>query len=129
MGRDPSNKPKTAPRKKRFNDVKFINWSLSPEEKAACKAWTMDIGDFDNALLKLVEDGYKVTTSWDGYREAFTASIVPTEDVPQNQGYILTGKGSTPLKAVKQALYIHYYVFDTDWSAYQKDGGKEEMDD
>jgi hypothetical protein len=129
MSRNPVDKRKAAPKAKRFNDVVFVNWSLSAEEKASCKAWLINLEDLDDALLKLVEGGYKTTLSWDTYRECFTASIVPTEDSDPNKGYILTGKGSTPLKAVKQACYIHWHVMDGNWSSYAKQAEREELDD
>jgi hypothetical protein len=129
MARDPKPQPKTAPKAARFNDVKFVNWSLSAEEKAACKAWLVTTEDYDNAISSVIEAAYKVTVSWDGYRSCYTASIVPTSDARGNQGYILTGKGSTSLKAVKQALYIHYHIMGEDWAAYSTATNAEELDD
>lgn len=129
MTREPKNKPETKPTVPRFNDVKFINWSLSADEKLAVKQWVLSIEEIDDAISKLVEAGYKVTSSWDTYRSCFTASIVPTQDAKINQGFILTGKGSTALKAIKQALYIHHYVMNEDWSSYSTAKGIEEIDD
>jgi len=129
MSREPKTRTNVAPKTPRFNDVKFVNWSLSAEEKASCKAWLAVEGDIDNAVLVLIEEGYKVTCSYDGYRSCFTASIVPSDDKSPNKGYILTGKGSTPLKAIKQALYIHYHIMDGEWSSYSVMGASEELDD
>lgn len=129
MARDPKPTPKPKPTQPRFNDVSFINWSLSPEEKAACKAWSLSLEDYDNAIGNLVEGSYKTTISYDGFRSCFTCSIVPTKDAKSNQGYILTGKGSTPLKALKQALYIHFHIMDTEWAAYSTAKAMEELDD
>lgn len=129
MTREPKNKPEAKPTQKRFNDVIFVNWSLSVEEKAECKNWLLGEGELDNACLLLIEAGYKTTISWDNYRECFTASIVPAKDAKINQGYILTGKGSTPLKAIKQAAYIHFHIMDGDWSSYSTAKSAEELDD
>lgn len=129
MSRDPKNKPAPKPTAQRFNDVQFVNWSLSENEKQACKAWELSTDDYANAIGSLVEGGYKVTLSYDNYRACFTASIVPTKDAKSNQGYILTGKGSNPLKAAKQALYIHFHIMGEEWAAYSTSKAVEEIDD
>lgn len=129
MSRNPSdggNKRKTT---NRFNDVKFINWSLSAEEKATVKAWQPTIEEMDDHELKTIQAGHKITTSYDNYGDCYSTSIVPTQDNKTNAGYILTGKGSTPFKSRKQALYIHLWIFSQDWSSYSTGGGKEELDD
>lgn len=124
------NPPKAAkPTTPRFNDVKFVNWSLDAEQKQQCKAWLLSEGDIANAMDNTIQAGYKITTSWDGFRSCYTCSLVPTESAKSNHGYILTGKGSTSLKAVKQALFIHYLVMDEDWAAYSTAGNAEELDD
>ena len=129
MARNPKDTKPAAPKAQRFNDVQFVNWSLSADEKSACKAWLNEQGDMDSAVSALIEAGYKITVSWDKYRLCYTASIVPTPDARSNQGYILTGKGSTALKAAKQALYIHYHVMDQDWASYSTATNAEELDD
>jgi len=125
----PKNKPTAKPTTPRFNDVKFVNWSLSAEQKAACKEWNLSLEDFDEAYLVIIQAGYKITASYDDFRLCYTASIVPTKDAKSNQGFILTGKGSTPLKAIKQALYIHYHVMGEEWAAYSTAAAVEELDD
>lgn len=129
MARDPKNKPAPKPTVKRFNDVQFVNWSLSAEEKQECKTWLTTSEDLDNAISSVIEAAYKVTVSWDKYRTCYTASIVPTPDAKSNQGYILTGKGSTALKAAKQALFIHYRIMGEEWAAYSTATNAEELDD
>lgn len=129
MSAQPKNKPASRPKAGRFNDVKWINWALTAEEKAIIKAWVLTIEEMDDLELKAIQAGHKITTSYDNYGDCFTASIVPTQDSKTNQGYILTGKGSTPFKARKQALYVHNYIFNGDWSSYSTGAGKEELDD
>lgn len=129
MSREPKNKPVTKPTQPRFNDVQFVNWSLSPEEKVLCKAWLLSLEDYENALLATIEAGYKITISFDSFRSCFTASIVPTKEAKSNQGYILTGKGSTPLKAGKQVMFIHYQIMAEEWASYSTMGKSEELDD
>jgi hypothetical protein len=129
MSREPKERGKAAPKVERFNNVKFVNWALDDAQKTACKAWELARDDFDDLLVKTIEAGYKVTLSYDGFRSAYTASLVAQQEAKTNYGFILAGKGSTPLKALKQALYIHYYVMAEDWSAYSTQGTFEEFDD
>lgn len=129
MARDPKPTPKAKPIQPRFNDVQFVNWSLSEQEKKSCKEWSLTTEDYDAAIGNLVEGGYKTTISYDSFRSCFTCSIVPTKDAKSNQGYILTGKGSTPLKALKQAAYIHFHIMGEEWAAYSTAKAVEELDD
>ncbi len=129
MGKNVNPPAKPKPTQTRFNDVKFVNWALTTEEKQDCKTFLTGEADYDDALHVIVQAGYKTTLSWDNFRQCFTASIVPTKDAKNNQGYILTGKGSTPLKAIRQALYIHYRIMDEDWASYSTSTNAEELDD
>lgn len=120
---------KSKKRTGRFNDVTWINWSLSKEQKAEVKDWSPDIEELDDMEAEIIQEGNKVTLSWDEYASCYTCSIVPTSDHKTNQGFILTGKGSLPFKAKKQAFYIHKQVFGGDWSTYSTGSRAEELDD
>lgn len=129
MSRNPKDTKPATPTAPRFNNAQFVNWALSDEEKAACKAWDLSTSDFDDALAKLIEGGYKITISYDAFRSCYTTSIVPSPTAKNNQGYILPGKGSTALKSLKQVLYIHFHIMGEDWAAYSTAGAVELMDD
>jgi len=129
LSRNPKDKPTAGSKTARFNDVKFVNWSLTSAEKTACKEWLVVDGDVDNALLTFIEEGNKVTCSYDSFRFCFTASLIPADELSPNKGYILTGKGSTPLKAIKQALFINYRIMDGLWATYSTATNSEELDD
>ena len=115
--------------KGRFNDVTFINWSLSTEQKAAVKAWQPDIEELDDLLAEVVQEHCKITYGYDDFGQCFTCSFVPQPKHKTNYGYILVGRGSTPTKAFKQALYIHRSIFAGDWSSYSTANRHEELDD
>jgi hypothetical protein len=112
-----------------FGNAKFINYSLSNEQKAEIKSteWTLD--DFDNALTRLSEAMYKITFAYDDYAECYSAHLVPKGSEHVNAGYILAGRGSTPHKALKQAVYMHYFIFEENWSEFYVSRGREELDD
>jgi len=114
--------------KTQFTQSEFINFPLSAEQKREIKAWTPTFEDIDNELLKLTEAGYRVTLRWDERSEAHACWVNPTGEDHSNAGLTLSGRGSTPLKALKQALYIDR-LFDGDWAGNYKSFKEEELDD
>lgn len=113
----------------RFNQVVFISYPLTKEQKDEIKAAAWDLADFDNAVIHLTEQDYKVTYSWDDYSSSYACFITPKGDTHANAGYILTGRGSSPHKAVKQAYYVHSTIFLGDWSTWTVERRGEEIDD
>jgi len=113
----------------RFNDVTFINWALTVEQKAELKQYAPDAEEIDDLETEIIQENNKITRSYDDFGACYTCSIVPTAKHKTNYGYILVGKGSTPLKAFKQAVYIHKSIFNGDWSTYSTGSRSEEMDD
>lgn len=112
-------------RSKQQYDVTFINYNLSKAEKASIKAWEFPQEVYEDLMVKLTQGNYKITTSYDAYSESYQAFLIPTKDNPQHQGFILAGRGSTPIKAFKQACWIHYKLLKEDWSLYQRPGTME----
>lgn len=111
-----------------FAPTEFINFPLSAEQKREIKAWSPSFDDLDDLLLKLSEAGYRVSIRYDDRNEAFACWFNPTKDDHPNAGLTLSGRGSTPLKAVKQALYIHN-LFDGDWAGNYKQFKEDDLDD
>lgn len=109
--------------KKTERDVEFVNYSLSSEQKKFLKAQQID---YENELLRVIERDMKVTLSYDNFNECFACFLVPVGENP-NKGLILSGRGSTPLKAFKQALYIDS-LFEGVWAA-ARPPRREELDD
>jgi hypothetical protein len=106
-------------------DVQFINYNLSPEEKVAVKAWAFPMDVMDDLLVKLTESNFKVTISHDAYAHCYQCFLVPTPKHVDLFGYILAGRGSTPVKAFKQACWVHYKLLDENWSEYQRPGNQD----
>lgn len=113
----------------RFNDVVFISYPLSKEQTDEIKRASWDLDDLDNALITFAEQDYKVTTSYDDYSSCYACFITPKGDKHRNAGFILTGRGSSPHKAIKQAYYVHVSLFDGDWSGWRDDRRNAEIDD
>lgn len=115
--------------KERFNDVKFVTYSLSREQAKDLKARDLSLEQLDDTALKLSEAGYKITFRFDDYNQCHACWLIPSMDKVPNFGFILTGRGSTPLKAFKQVCYIHFELFEGDWAEHYIDRNREELDD
>jgi hypothetical protein len=113
----------------RFNDSLFINYDLNDAEKAACKAWPMSEADVFHAMQEMIDDGYKFAFKYDAYSLAYSCFIQVAADGLPNSGKILTGRGSSTYKSVKQALYKHHVCLEGDWSAYAERRNSADMDD
>jgi len=111
-----------------FQKSEFINYDLSKTEKEACKAWDMSLSELDLMMQKLNESSYKISVGWDNYSRAFASFLVPQDAQMENYGLILTGRGTTPVKAIKQVLFKHYNVLGDDWTNFSR-GDHEPLDD
>jgi len=112
-----------------FVPAKFVNYALSKEQKDELKNTALTLEYADDILTKFAEANYKITFSYDDFGDCYAAHVVPKGSEHKNAGYILAGRGSTPLKALKQAAYMHWQIFDEDWSEFYTERGRELMDD
>lgn len=109
-------KPQTTPNKPaQPKFLGFINYDLTKEESARLKGRVMTLDEFETEMLRLNDEGYKVSLSYDAYHKCYGCFFSHRDPDHDNAGYILSGRGSTPFKAFKQALYIHFQVFDGVW--------------
>jgi len=111
-----------------FKQSEFINYPLAAEQKREIKAWQPTFEEIDDMLLKLEEGGYRVTSRYDEKSEAFACWVNPVGEDHPNAGLTLSGRGSTPMRAVKQALYIHN-LFEGDWAGNYKLFKEDDLDD
>jgi len=100
-------------------DLKFVNYELNADERAACKLWCVEQGELDDKVLKCCEAGYRFALKWDARSKAFACFMSADGDAAKvNGGLMNTGRGSTPFKALRQALYKHFMVFDAEWGGF-----------
>lgn len=117
-------------RASRFNEKKFINFELDVQLQKRCKEWAVGDTQLWEAMGVWNGDGYKATFKWDGYSKSFAVFVSTDDETSPNFGYILTGRGSTPAKAWKQAIFKHQICFDGNpWSGYAERPDSAEMDD
>jgi len=116
-------------KKGRFNDAKFVQYELTPSEKEACKVWATGFDELDTCMLNLADEGYRIAVKFDDYSHAYSAFVQIFEPDHAHYNCILTGRGSTPLKAIKQACFKHFVVFDQEWGTWLERRESSEIDD
>jgi hypothetical protein len=104
--RKPKNGTTTAVR---FDSSRFVQYELDKAQQQACKNWQVSSSDLWQSLLGLLDDGYSATFKFDTFSSAYACFIQARQDTSHvNYGLVLAGRGSTPEKAIKQALFkIH----------------------
>jgi len=106
----------------------FVNYELSVEQKNALKKREFPFESIDSELVRMNEAGYRVSFAVDTYSGGHACFISCSGSDNPNAGWVLSGRGSSPIKAFKQALYKHYDLFDGDWPKHL-DSSREDFDD
>lgn len=101
-----------------FKPAQFVNINLEQGQKDELKASEWTNLEFDSAMNALLSDGYSLKLKYDTRNDCFSAWLLAAPN-SKNDGWILSGRGSTPSKAIKQACYIHFKVLETEWAADQ----------
>jgi hypothetical protein len=110
--------PKKSPDKRAYTPPVFrgfIDLPLTDAQLDAQKRWDVSDDALLDGLLKFTEEGYAVKFRWDSYNECHQATATPVDSAHSYAGWYLTGRGSAPIKALKQLLWLHYHVLDALW--------------
>lgn len=94
---------------------KFVSVSLTDEDKVACKAWHFDETMWMNFMNEMIAQGYKFTTRNDTSGSGYVVWMSTTTEDHVHKGWMLSGRGSSILKAFKQLAFIHFKVLGEDW--------------
>jgi hypothetical protein len=110
-------------------EVKFINYDLTIEDKNAFKTWAHEHSGQEafDLIMQVTESGYNLSTKFSEYDGCHAAFITPTKQHPEYEGYILSGRGSTPFGAIMGALFRHLVLFAETWPI--RTDTKRSMDD
>lgn len=104
-----SNKRDKPQAKKSFDPLPFygfIQYALTADEKAYLKEQGVDHERLWDTAEGLIESGWTFKFGYDSYNNAYQCVVAQRFPDNPNVGYMLTGRGSTPPKALRQALYI-----------------------
>lgn len=107
-------KTKSTPAKT-WDNMLFVNCELDAEQMAQCKAVSNDFNTLTNALEDFLRDGHKISLSYDQRNEVFGAYAMAKELGHRHWQLMLVGRGSSPLKALKQLMFKHFQVLDGHW--------------
>jgi len=115
---------KEAPRpSSSFKAKSWVKYELDKKEMALVKAWTPTFEEMDAALLDGLCDEYRVNLSQEASKTTWLAVMQTKSDEHIHSEALLSGRGSTPLKALKQLMYKHLELFRKEWPSvpdYQK---------
>lgn len=102
-------------RTERFNAARFVQYELDEVQRVSCRGWDLDGEDLWLEVLSLLDGGYTISVRNEAASTAYACFVtVRGNDAHPNAGLILAGRGSTPAKAVKQAIFKHKAI-DASW--------------
>jgi len=108
----------------------FLNGDLSDEDRAIIKSTKYDGEEWCVDLDKWIDNGFKFTFGYDDYNHCFHVIAARSDKDHKDAGILLTGRGSTAVKAFKQWIYIETRLIgETDWSELLESKPVSEIDD
>lgn len=125
--RDKSRSP--ASKTPRFNDVRFVNFELDDQQLLENKNHELTLPELSDWLLMLCSDGYGISFRYDDRNECYAAYMSRRDTEHRNSGLMLSARGSSPVKALKQLCYKHFVGLDGDWSEWGEQPRKLGIDD
>lgn len=100
-----------------FKPKSWVKYELDKKEIALVKAWTPTFEEMDATLVDGLCDEYRVNLSQEPGKTTWLAVMQTKSDDHQHSEALLSGRGSTPLKALKQLMYKHLELFRKKWPA------------
>jgi len=99
------------------SDAEFVALELSKDEKAALREFAAEMDDLDEFIKDILTDGTKLTMKDDERNSCYVVFAFAPEG-SDNGGYILTGRGGTPTRAMRELLYKDRILLDHVWESY-----------
>mgnify|MGYP005858164155 FL=1 len=96
--------------------IGFLDPYLSPAELEKQKEMQLSAEEGFDSLLKFIEEGFSLKFSYDDNNCCHQVTATPKKHSHPYAGMYLVGRGSEPLKALKQLLFKHYHILDGIWS-------------
>jgi len=122
------NKPRTetAPR---FNQSSFVQLELTDDQAKQLKATVVTAEQIFEEMERMIDDGYKFSVKYDSYGDCIGAWCQAPAEGHENSGCILTGRGSSAYKALKQLLYKHNVLLVGSWRGHTETRRPTVLDD
>lgn len=93
----------------------WVNYDLTAKDKAKLSELMAVDGHLDEALSRLVSDGYKIQLVYDGWAKCVAAYVFPGLSTPSNQGMALSARARTATGALWGVVFRHFEVFKGQW--------------
>lgn len=119
MPRKPKDDAESAPAREKpnsFEQFEFLNYELTKEQKDALKAMPLWNGEWDEMLGNATKTGFAISLKVDGFNHCFAAYMQIRLRSHPCYGFILSGRGSTQTKALRQLLYKHFVALEENWN-------------
>lgn len=101
-----NSKPKTPKEYAPLPFYGFIQYNLTDGEKQFLKEQGVDHDRIWDSAEGAIDEGWTFKFSWDGYNQCYQVVVGQKHPDSPQAGYLLSGRGSSPIKALRQALYI-----------------------
>ena len=95
----------------------FVRCELNTKRKDEYRAWFNPEWSVEDYLEKMLEPKYKLSLSLDLYHDCVQASWSCTDLESENNGWTLTGRGSTILSALSVLYFKHAVVLESRWTS------------
>ena len=112
--------PRTRTYNAREDRDEFVRLELTEADKKVLSTYCTTLDELDAALEGLIDDGYKLSLKYDDYSKSVACFAFPPES-SENAGYILTGRGRYPSRAIRQLVYKHHAMLEGDWAGAQRE--------
>ena len=110
---------KTAKKPEQKSDLwrGFVACELTESDRLRLKSWRVDNEErVWDRFYTLVDDGYKLSLSYDSHGNAYVASMTGKATGTGNDGLTLSGRGGTLHNAVSSLVFKHEILLERDWS-------------
>lgn len=108
----------------------FVRCELSAAAKLALaeRAQVATDTDIIEALMEVIEEGYKLSAATHRENQAVTVGFYDTQSGRSSHGYTLSAHGKTLRKALLALLYKHNVILKGDWTKHLKAVGDDDED-
>lgn len=96
----------------------FVSLELNDQQKAEAKKLMIDHERTVDNVWALVDDGYKISVSYDAYHSAYVCAATCRDALSVNNGLTLTGRGGGILAAMASLWYKHDVVCGRNWTTH-----------
>lgn len=107
----------------------FVQYALNADEIAQIKQIEVDAVWLAETLDAFLDADIAVKFSYDAKNECYTAVLSRMDNKHKDAGVFLSGRGSTLIKALRQAAFIHYNCVKEVWREHLNTSFKTLLDD